>query len=349
MKKIIFVTNYFGNGGAARVMQVLAKEFSKKNDYEVMIVSFLDDNNKYNLPEKISYVTIDSKQKKSAIENIKELRRILKQNKNSIVISFEYFVNMQTAIANFGLKNKLIISERNDPCRVGNNKKRLRNFLYRFADCLVCQTQDAKEYFPRNIQQKTVIIPNPIKEDLPEKYEGERDKEIVTFGRLEKQKNLTMLIDAFGMISKEHKEYILKIYGDGKEKQNLIEYANNKGLKDKIEFYEFQTEIHKKILRSSMYVSTSNYEGISNSMIEAMGIGLPTIVTDCPCGGARMMIENNVNGLLVPVGNTIELYKAMKKIIENPKFAELLSKNALVINERLNKNKICDMWINLIR
>jgi len=128
----------------------------------------------------------------------------------------------------------------------------------------------------------------------------------------------------------------------------LKEYIRTKGLQNKIELNDFVQNIHQQIVKSSMFVSSSNQEGISNSMLEAMGMGIPTIVTDCPCGGARMMVNNNENGILIPVGDTYALYQAMKKIIEDPNFADKISKNALKINEKLEQNKICEMWTKFV-
>lgn len=352
MDKVIFVTNFLGNGGAARVMSVVANYLENK-DVDVEICSFLDREGTYNVDERIKYNIIECKNKNNIlkkIERILKLRKIFKQTEQITIISFEYFVNMQTIIANMFLKNKLIVSERNDPRKRGNGKitKILRNILYKFSDCLVCQTQEAKEYFPKKIQEKTVIIPNPIMPNLPKMFEGKRKKEIVNFCRIEKQKNLKLLVDAFEMLSKDYDDYKLVIYGDGAFKEELEKYINEKKLCKKIEINHFQQEIHKKIVDSCMFVSSSDYEGISNSMLEAMGIGLPTICTDCPCGGARMMIENNVNGILVPVRDSKAMYIAMKKIIENPEFAENLSKNAIKIKEKLSQDKICKMWVEIL-
>lgn len=353
MKKVIFVTNFLGNGGAARVMSILADSLLEKN-MEVEILSFLDRNDRYKINDKIKITVINCKSKNKIlqkIERMSNLRKEIKKNKReTTIISFEYFVNMQTIIANMFLRNKLIVSERNDPARTGNGKimRRLRNILYKFSNCLVCQTEDAKLYFPKSIQNKTVVIPNPIMPNLPNRFEGNRKKEIVTFCRVEKQKNLTMLVDAFKLISEEYPDYKLIIYGDGSEKANLANYINSKGLKQQVKLQGFIQNIHNEILDSAMFVSSSDYEGISNSMLEAMAIGLPTICTDCPCGGARMMIKNEENGILVPVGDTMLLYKAMKKVIENPEFAEKVSKNAVKINERLEQNKICKQWMKLI-
>lgn len=354
MKKVIFVTNFLGNGGAARVMSILADSLLEKN-MEVEILSFLDRNDRYKINDKIKITVLNCKSKNKIfqkIERILKLRKEIKKNKkDTTIISFEYFVNMQTIIAKMFLKNKLIVSERNDPERTGNGKimKHLRNILYKFSNCLVCQTEDAKLYFPKSIQNKTVVIQNPIMPNLPNRFEGNRKREIVTFCRVEKQKNLTMLVDAFKLISEEYPDYKLIIYGDGSEKINLENYIDSKCLKQQVKLQGFIQNIHNEILNSAMFVSSSDYEGISNSMLEAMGIGLPTICTDCPCGGARMMIENEENGILVPVGNTIALYEAMKKVIENPEFAEKISKNAVKINERLEQNRICRKWMKLIK
>ena len=52
-----------------------------------------------------------------------------------------------------------------------------------------------------------------------------------------------------------------------------------------------------------VYVSSSDFEGMSNTMLEAMAMGVPTIATDCPIGGAKTVIKNGENGILTPVGN----------------------------------------------
>ena len=97
-----------------------------------------------------------------------------------------------------------------------------------------------------------------------------------------------------------------------------------------------------------MFVSSSDYEGISNSMMEAMAVGLPCICTDCPAGGASLMIENEVSGLLTPVGDRKALADAMIRLIENPEFAESLGEHAVYINEKYSQDTICGAWLDEI-
>jgi glycosyltransferase involved in cell wall biosynthesis len=70
-----------------------------------------------------------------------------------------------------------------------------------------------------------------------------------------------------------------------------------------------------------MFVLSSDYEGISNSLLEALSIGLPSISTDCPCGGSRYLIQNGVNGFLVPVGDAEKMAEAMRQIADDPVLA----------------------------
>lgn len=348
---IIFFSNAVANGGAGRVISIIANSFVKQG-YTVSIYSYNNNYETYKMDLLVKQNFLSNRYKNkliNKIDKILQLRRVMKANSDATIVAFEYFVNMQTIIAGLGLKNKIIISERNDPAQL-NKKiiiKYLRSFLYRFADVLVCQTPDAKSYFSQTIQKKTVIIPNPIKEGLPERKSGEK-KEIVNFGRIEKQKNLPLLIDAFEMLHMKYPAYSLSFYGDGSEKEWLETYIAGKGLNEHIFMYASDPDIHEKIADCIMFVSSSDYEGLSNSMLEAMAIGLPCIVTDCPCGGARMMITSYENGILVPLKDKQALFEAMAYIIENPEKAELMSKAAQNVRRQLSVEKVANKWKQIL-
>ena len=97
-----------------------------------------------------------------------------------------------------------------------------------------------------------------------------------------------------------------------------------------------------------MFVSSSDHEGLSNSMLEAMAIGLPTVCTDCPCGGARMVIEDRENGILTPVGDKDALYRAMCEVIDNDVLRNKISENALRVKESYSLDKILGEWKSII-
>lgn len=97
-----------------------------------------------------------------------------------------------------------------------------------------------------------------------------------------------------------------------------------------------------------MYVSTSDYEGISNSMLEALGIGLPAICTDCPVGGAKMAIKDGINGILTPVDDVNGLVEQMDRLYNNKELALTLSKNAVNSMKNFDVNKIVARWLSLV-
>ena len=352
MKKVLFVIGTMANGGAERVISVLANRLNKKG-YSVSIVTIIDNRVEYQLDDDIMHYSIELNggRIQRNIERIRKLKKIIREVNPDAIISFLAIVNMTTLIANVGIGKQVIVSERNDPAKEPAHKisRVFRNLCYRFLGCdgFVFQTQDAMNYFGKKIKGKSVIIPNPIT-NLPEVYTGERRKNIVTIARLEPQKNIPLLLSSFAEIHKKYPEYVLEIYGRGYLQESLQEYAKELKIESSVIFHGFAKNVHESIVDAGMYVMSSNYEGISNGMLEALGMGLPVIATDCPIGGARMFINDGVNGLLIPTNNKEKMVSAILSLIEDECTAEKLGKKASAIREELNVEKITGMWRKLI-
>lgn len=351
-KNIAFVLPSLGMGGAERVASELSSEFIKKG---LNVKFFLLDNEEicYNIDKKIQvkFLQFNSKENKiiKNLRRIKKLRRELKQNKIDIVISFITSSDFLTILATRMTNIKVFVSERTDPNKSSKKIKIIRNILYNLADGVVFQTQDAKNYFSKKIQRKGCIIVNPVKKDLPKWEEiKEHNKTIVTACRLEKEKNLEMLINAFNLIKDDNDKYKLVIYGSGTQRDNLIKQIKELKLEKRIELKGRDNQWYKKAIYSSVFVLSSNYEGISNSLLEAMAMGIPVVSTDHPIGGARMLIENGKNGFLVPVNDKIQMANKLKEILENELLQEKFSKEELKVNEKYSSEKIAEEWISYI-
>ncbi|KXT44166.1 glycosyltransferase family 4 protein [Bacteroides intestinalis] len=344
-KKILFICHCLYGGGAEQVLVSLANYISNRG-HNVEIVARMY-NGEYPIDSSIDVKYMNSKHH---ISFIWKTRKEIKKNNPDVVIAFEYFYNLCAILACIGLGKKLIVSERNNPAIVGAGafKDVIRNFLYRFCDFLVCQTPDAMSYFPQYIRGHSLVIANPLRFNLPSKEVCSRRKEIVTFCRLRKQKNIPLMIDAFSLLCSDIQGYKMAIYGDGEEKDFIFNYIKEKGMEDKITLYPASLDVHIKVIDAALYINSSDYEGLSNSMLEAMAIGLPVICTDCPCGGARMIIDDGINGLLVPVGDCKALAKAMKALISDKQLAEKLSNEARKVRTELSMDVIGNKWLVLI-
>lgn len=276
-------------------------------------------------------------------------REYLKKNKDCTAFGLLIRSNISLLQAAKGTKVRTVFCERNNPVRpdMPKNIIKIRDRLYPHCQAAIFQTEEERQYYTK-LKCNTAVILNPIKENLPNRYTGERKHEIVNFCRLNKQKNIPLLIDAFELLHQDYPDYKLRIYGKGEEKEALIKYVIDKKLEAAVSFEDFATDIHERVADASIFAFTSDYEGLSNSMIEAMGIGLPCVCTDCAGGGAKMMIEDHINGILVPVGDVQAVYKGMKEIIEDRELANKLSKEASKIRERLSVSKIADQWEAMI-
>ena len=289
------------------------------------------------------------------INGIREVIR--KADKTAVLLSVLDVPTFQTFFANKKYGKNHVVAEFADPVR----KMAASPFVtmmfheyYQKADRLIFQTPGAMSAFNAQVQKKGVVIPNPLSGKLPKPYTGTRTKEIVNFCRFSAQKNIPLLLKAFKLLHDEYPEYKLTVYGgavtDEEEtcmqecKQLVVEL----GLESSVSFPGFCSNVHEKIVDAAMFVSSSDFEGLSNSMIEAMAIGLPVVCTDCPAGGASYMIEDGVNGFLTPVGDTESLYKAMKRVVEDKELAIRMSGNAVQVRERLKLEKIADEWMKAL-
>lgn len=352
MKKIVFVTGVLSDGGAERVISVIADSLANQG-YDINILTIFGAKNDYLFNPRVNIVPLESKSKNNVYSTIRKLRlmrREIKKINPDIIISFVAIINIYTIISTLFLSKKLIISERNDPYQNPENKyiRFLRNVLYLFADHIVFQTEDAKRYFSSKIQDKGSIIHNPLSSKLPNWEINNSEKVIITASRLTEQKNLPMLIDAFAMIENEFPNYTLKIFGIGDLREILVDYVKKIGLEKKINFQGFTENIHDEMSKASLFVLSSNYEGISNAMLEALAIGVPVISTDSPIGGAKMFIKDNYNGFLVKTGDTKGLASVMRKVLNDKNLAQSISYEAKKIQKILNKDEIINEWIKLI-
>ena len=299
---------------------------------------------------------INKRYAQSLYRKVNLLKRFFKTHNDSVVVALAHHSIWLTMLALRKIKvNKIIISERSDPNTeaTGRTCQAFIKELYPKADKMVFQTPDAMQWYKDRIDVKGEVIFNPVRANLPEAFVGERKKIIVDFCRINPQKNLILLIKAFEKIWLDYSDFQLHIYGDDngltpEYTSKFLQAVKNSCCNEAIKVFPARSDIHDLVKDHYMFVSSSDYEGMSNSMLEAMAIGLPTVCTDCPIGGARAVIKDHFNGILTPVGDVDALYFAMKELIDSPELSKKISSNGVNIRNTQSLDTIVSQWIKVI-
>lgn len=322
MKKIMFYINAIHDGGAERVMINLAAYFAKVG-YESILVTSFRDTWEYDVPQTVKRLSLEDTEIKQSrlkrnVSRIYKLRQLCKTEKPDILISFMAEPNFRAILATWGLPVKNLISVRNDPNKeyAGKIGYLVGKYVLPFADGCVFQTQEAKEWFPKKLQNKSRIIYNAVKEDF---YHIERHPvpgEIVTCGRLELQKNHALLIDAFSKVVALYPEATLKIYGEGSLRQKLQKQIDDLGLHNKAFLMGATNHVEKVLETADLFVLSSDFEGMPNALMEAMAAGVPCISTDCPCGGPRELFGAASESCLIPAKDSIQLFSNLMNFLQ---------------------------------
>lgn len=349
MKRHIIFIGTLSNGGAERVVSILAGKMAEKG-MDVEILTYYDAPVSYKLHPQVKLTCVEKETGKGGkLQNILWLRKYF-ENNALVVISFLAPFNMLAIAANLYTGVPIIVADRNDPGKVPSNwiLRKGRNLLYCFADRVIVQTKKNQQYFCNKIQKKSAVIYNPIHMDA---YIGtalgtEKGKKIVSVGRLTAQKNQKLLIRAFAAILKNYPQHVLEIYGAGELKEELQSLSRELGIEEQVALPGNVSKVHDAIKTAEMFVLSSDYEGMPNALLEAMCMGLPCISTKV--SGATDLIEDHKNGILTEIGNQKELENAMLELLENQELAVKLGKNAADISRQLELSKIVDQWIDLI-
>ena len=303
-----------------------------------------------------------SKWDKKLAAEIRGLRRsenisaFIVNNPDCVYIPFGISYFDDVFYASTGTNAKIIYAERNAPEVEFPADKYERERIIKMlseVEGAILQTQDELKFYNGRLKN-AIVINNPVKANLPEPFNGERRKTVVNFCRIAKQKNIPLMINSFIKFHESHPEYILEIYGNTVEKNedelkaSYLEMISSLNAEEYIKFLPPRADVHSIIRDCAMFVSSSDFEGLSNSMLEALAIGMPCVCTDCLGGGAREMITDDENGMLVPMKDVNALAQAMCRMADDKEFSKKCSEKAVKVRESHKVENIAGKWLEAI-
>ena len=350
--KIIFTLASLGSGGAERVVSLLSNKMAEQgHQMEIVCLKFNDVY--YQLHPEIK-ITLAMQQTKNRLTELFWLRKYIKREKPDVVIAFTEGVYCFTIAALLGTKIPVIASERLDPSAMTWKRNLLKRILLPYADWLVVQTKAIKEYFPKSIQKKTSIVFNPVKDEALAssiengklKIENSERPRIISVARLYPQKNQEMMIRAFAKIADEFPDWQLVIYGEGPRRQSLQLIIDNLQLTDRVQLPGRTEKVIDELQKSKIFCLSSDYEGMSNSMIEAICVGLPAVSTKV--SGTDELIQDSVNGLLVDIGDEQGMTDALEKLIQDEELMKQMGEASRKKASLFSIDTIVEQWNSII-
>jgi glycosyltransferase involved in cell wall biosynthesis len=281
-------------------------------------------------------------------QRVIRLRRQIQHLAPDLVISFLTRTNVLTLLSTWGLSIPVIVSERNNPRiqTVGKTWSWLRRRLYPRAFGLITMTNGAMELFPPDMRVRGWVIPNQI--NLPSGVERKSGlKTIVGVGRLVPQKGFDLLIAAFHQIAGTHPDWRLIIWGDGPERNALLNLRDKLGLQDRVSLPGVSRRPAQWIETAEVFALSSRHEGWGIVLMEAMAAGLAVTAFDCDFG-PREMITHEEDGLLLPNGDVDALAATLARLVEDSTLRQKLGEAAAISSKRFASDRIMELWDEVI-
>jgi len=317
--KILLVLPLLGLGGGQRYVTIMANYWTEIG-HDVTIISLRETETFYSISDKVTVIKLNYDYSRtlgkvySGFITMLKLRNKAKQIQPDFVLSILSTTNILTILATSFLGIKVFVRDAMSPFRKRTKTdKFLRRVLYKKATGVITMTRTAKEIVVKETGVKSIkIIHNPVKEILiNEKIK--KEKIILNVGRLHQAKGQRYLLEVCARLNEPEWKFV--ILGEGPLRRELEKRIVELGIENQVVLPGAIKDIDEWLSKASIFAFPSITEGWGNSLSEAMTAGLPCVSFDCEVG-PRDMINDKINGYLVPVGN-VEFFTSRIKTLIN--------------------------------
>lgn len=363
-KRILFVINSLAGGGAERVFTTLIEgSFDRASRFEIAVALLDDDEEAYELPDWVTVFRLDSRH--SLRRSQVAIRKLVKKWRPDVALAFLTRANVVTIRAMRSFGRSVLISERvNTSAHFASGRAAaLSRFLvrryYPRADRIIGVSQGVNDTLNDDFgvpESKMSVVYNPVDIDSIRRKAAEtpslavESDDIVAMGRLVPNKNFSLAIRAFAKSSHPGRLIIL---GDGPERDNLAQLAHEQGVADRVLMPGFQSNPYAIMAHAGLFLLSSNAEGFSNALVEAMAVGMPIVATDCRSSPAEILEAKSPEpgqymsgrgGLLVPVDDVAAMASAISALENENLRRELTNEGACRVGDFTVQRAIKGFW-----
>lgn len=360
--RIVLVVYSLGRGGAERVSVGMATAWALAGWDVTVITLGPAEVDFFKVPAGVKHIrlalpTTSRGLVASLINNarrISALRRALKSIRPHAAVGMMSASAILLAFAGLGLPGRRYGAERTYPpmLPLRPGKGLLRTFAYGLLDGVTCQTTEAAKWISANTRARDVpVIPNPISLPLPrheptlapESYLSAQDRCLLAVGRLSEEKQFDRLIATFARLSPEAPDWKLVILGDGPDRPALEAQIAALGPGARVLLPGACGNLEDWYRRADLQVLTSRFEGFPNVLLEGLAHGAPAVALNCLTGPSDI-IEDGVNGILVPAGDFEALEATLRTTLKDAELRARLAAAAGGVNARFAVSRVIGMW-----
>jgi len=328
-KEIIFVISSLRSGGAERVCVTLLNGFFR-NGYKVKLL-VLNLQNEVYLKQIDKEIEVFDLSVKHARSSFYAFYKFFKNNKPEVVFSFNHELAVVIILLRYILNLKSVIISRNISTLSQQTKHQISiwhkyvktifiKYLYGKVNHIIAQSVYMKNDLTTNYKipaEKISVIKNPVAlkiNNAVDIKQIKKENEILYAGRIEREKGLDYLLDAFKEVLETHPNLLLQIAGEGSLEGKMKNYAKKIAIDKNVIFNGFSSDIISRYKRARLTVLTSLYEGFPNTLVESITLGTPVVAFDCR-SGPEEIIKDGVNGYLVNYLDTDHLRDTILKAL----------------------------------
>ncbi|MBC9903139.1 glycosyltransferase family 4 protein [Achromobacter xylosoxidans] len=359
---LLFIHSLHG-GGAERVAADLSAHWADMGREVMVVTQASAEGDVYTLHSKVRREVLHTAGEGgglrgiwSNVQRVRALRRVIKSFRPDIVLGMMTTASVLSVLACAGLSCRVIATEHTHPPSqtLSGFWQRLRRLTYPRAASVVALTRGTADWLAQHVPgSKLAVIPNPVHFPLPRAepvltpVSGDGRKRLLAVGRLHADKGFDLLIQAYAQLAASHPGWDLVILGEGDERPALEAQVREAGLASRIFMPGRAGNVGDWYESADLYVLTSRFEGLSNTLLESMASGLAAVSFDCDTG-PREIIREGVDGVLVrPNGDVPALCKALDAVMRNDADRARMAQAAIDVRDRFSAARVLQKWQEL--
>lgn len=331
-RKLLVVNSSLGEGGAQRVTSTILQHLSRDAlDIHLCLFKRVVD---FPLPDDVRVTALFDRDVSLGAQPwlvpaaLIRLRRAISELEPDVVLSMIDQVNLVVAVALRSVRQPVRWIARagaNPDCQ-SRAQRLFAAWAYRHADLVIANAEGLARRVATlhpGVADRVAHLANPtdfarIDELAASPPSRTRDRSrplIVAVGRLVREKRPDLLIEAAAAL-KCQRRFQMWICGGGPMTERLQEQIRARELDEDVTLLGFCDNPYAILAQADAFVMSSDFEGLPNGLIEAQGMGIPAVSTDC-CYGPNEIIEHGETGFLVPVGDAAAIADSLHRMLSD--------------------------------